>query len=94
MKTGALYGIILTERHVCMNRETENVCTYDGVGHLQHLFKQRVGLLVTTARVYDDYLKVLRLKLLYAFLSNDDRVSFCVAVRHQQQSWIGLRRLF
>jgi len=53
--------------------------TYNGVGHLQHLLKQRVGLLVAAARVDNNYLKVFRLKLLDAFLSNDDRIGFCIA---------------
>lgn len=58
--------------------------THHSVGNLQHLLEQRVLLLVTTAGVHDDDLKVLRLELLHAFGRDHHGVHLCVAAHRTQ----------
>lgn len=60
--------------------------THHSVGNLQHLLEQRVLLLVATAGVHDDDLKVLRLELLHAFGRDHHGVHLCVAAHRTQVS--------
>ena len=52
---------------------------YQFVWKLQHLFKKRIFLFVSTTGIYDDYFKILCFEYVHTFLSDDCRVNFCVA---------------
>lgn len=79
MGTGGEGGRWVTQQQLGVNKGGVQGCTDHGVGHLQHLFKQRVFLFVASAGVHDDDLKVLAFELVHALGGDDHRIHLCVA---------------
>ena len=57
----------------------KNYDTYHCVGHLQHLLKQRILLLMPSRGIHNDDLKALILELVHTIRGNNHRVGLEVA---------------
>lgn len=58
--------------------------THHGIGDLQHLFKQRVFLFMSSAGVNDDDFEILGFELVNTLRGDDHRVHLCVTEHNTQ----------